>query len=266
MVISIGYVASLVMGLILGLTGAGGAILAVPILTYLFFIPAIKATSYSLVVISCISLVGIISYHRQSLVKYKLALILLIPSIIAVFLTREYLLPIIPNVLFKIGSFTATKNKLILLAMSMLMLNSALSMLRSQVATTVKLTKGLTWVKIILMGLLIGFFTGMLGVGGGFLILPLLISHFQLNMKQAAATSLFVIMVNSSIALIIDIKNFVKLDYWFLSKFTFCALIGMLIATFIIQKIPQKLLKISFALVLIILSSYIISRETLLVI
>src|SRR5690554_3944988 len=110
-----GYLASIFIGIALGLIGGGGSILTVPVLVYLFSIDAVLATAYSLFVVGATSAVGSFSYFTKGLVNIRTAIIFGIPSIIAVFLTRAYIVPAIPSEIFSIGSFTVTKSTLLML-------------------------------------------------------------------------------------------------------------------------------------------------------
>src|SRR5450631_4104663 len=92
-----GYFASLLIGISLGMIGGGGSILTVPVLVYLFNISPVLATSYSLFVVGSTSLVGAFNNYRKGLVRIKTALLFGISSITTVFLTRKFLIPIIPK-------------------------------------------------------------------------------------------------------------------------------------------------------------------------
>ncbi|HAL94932.1 MAG TPA: permease, partial [Chitinophagaceae bacterium] len=95
-----GLIASLLIGLSLGLIGGGGSILTVPILVYLFHIEPVLATAYSLFIVGATSIIGTIPKYKAGQVKINTALLFGIPSIISVFLTRTFILPQIPFILF----------------------------------------------------------------------------------------------------------------------------------------------------------------------
>ena len=92
----VGYIASLIIGISLGLIGGGGSILTVPVLVYLMGVDPISATAYSLFIVGTTSLVGALPKCRQGQVNLKTALIFGVPSIIAVYATRKYIIPEIP--------------------------------------------------------------------------------------------------------------------------------------------------------------------------
>ncbi|MDZ7648547.1 MAG: TSUP family transporter [Cytophagales bacterium] len=99
-----GYVASIIMGLSLGLIGGGGSILTVPILVYLFDVDPVLSTAYSLFVVGLTSALGSFSHFKKGNVHLKTALIFGIPSIIAVYSVRKFIMPIIPDPVFTLGS------------------------------------------------------------------------------------------------------------------------------------------------------------------
>jgi uncharacterized membrane protein YfcA len=125
-----GYIASIFIGISLGLIGGGGSILTVPVLVYLFGLDALLATVYSLFVVGSTSVVGSISYFKKGLVNIKTAIVFGIPSIAAIFLTRKYLLPAIPKNVFSIGSFTVTKDIMLMLLFAVLMVAASYSMIK----------------------------------------------------------------------------------------------------------------------------------------
>src|SRR5690606_7742228 len=127
-----GYLASVIIGVSLGLIGGGGSILTVPVLVYLFRIDTVLATAYSLFIVGTTSVVGSFSFIRKGLVNIKTAIIFGIPSIISIFFTRAYLLPKIPNEILSIGSFVLTKSLLLLLLFAVLMIFASLNMIKKE--------------------------------------------------------------------------------------------------------------------------------------
>ena len=111
----LGFIGALMMGLTLGLIGGGGSILTVPILVYLFSVDTVLATAYSLFIVGLTSLIGSFSHISQGNVHWRTAIVFGIPSIISVYLTRMYFVPLIPEQIFTIGSFSLTKPILILI-------------------------------------------------------------------------------------------------------------------------------------------------------
>ena len=92
-----GYIGAMFIGVVLGLIGGGGSILTVPILVYLLFVNPVTATAYSLFVVGISSLVGAIRNIQKGLVDFKTAIVFAIPAFIAVYITRKFVVPAIPE-------------------------------------------------------------------------------------------------------------------------------------------------------------------------
>lgn len=109
-----GYSASILIGISLGLIGGGGSILTVPVLVYLFAVDTVLATTYSLFVVGSTSLIGSFSYFKKGLIDLKTAIYFGLPSIVAVFLTRHFILPAIPDHITNIGGFELSRSILLM--------------------------------------------------------------------------------------------------------------------------------------------------------
>jgi uncharacterized membrane protein YfcA len=117
-----GYIAAIIIGFTLGLIGGGGSILTVPVLVYMLHINPVLATAYSLFVVGVSSTVGAFNYMKKGLLNYKTAIIFAVPSFIAVFLTRKFLVPAIPEQLFSIGKLDITTEVLFILILILAMI------------------------------------------------------------------------------------------------------------------------------------------------
>ena len=125
-----GYFFAVLIGIILGLIGGGGSILAVPIFTYLFMIDEKLATGYSLFVVGCSALVGGFKQHQKGTVDFRIALIFGLPAILSVTAVRLFLIPIIPEELFAIGDVVISRRMGILGGFAVVMFPAALSMFK----------------------------------------------------------------------------------------------------------------------------------------
>lgn len=105
----IGFFGAFVTGIIIGLFGGGGSILAVPIFVYLFQLNPILATSYSMFVVGFSAAIGTLINIRKQLIEYKTAFIFTLPALVSVFLTRRFIIPNLPDVIMSMGGFTITK-------------------------------------------------------------------------------------------------------------------------------------------------------------
>ena len=194
-----GYIGALFIGLVLGLIGGGGSILTVPILVYFMGLSPILATAYSLFIVGTASLVGTFRNLPKKLVDFKTALVFAVPAFSAVYITRRFLIQAIPEVVFKIGDFELSKSMAIMLFFAMLMFLASFSMIKNRKEELTKPTgiKHTYWLTLI--GAIVGFLTGMVGAGGGFLIIPALVLFAKIPMKKAVATSLLIIAINSQV-------------------------------------------------------------------
>jgi len=131
-IIILGYAAAILISVSLGLIGGGGSILTVPVLVYILHIDPVLATAYSLFVVGTTSLVGAGNYMKSGLVDYKTAVVFAIPSFIAVFLTRKFLVPWLPDPLFSMGGIEISKSVGIMVFFSLIMLAASYSMIKEK--------------------------------------------------------------------------------------------------------------------------------------
>ncbi len=258
-----GYSASIFIGIALGLIGGGGSILTVPVLVYLFRIDAVLATAYSLFIVGTTSVVGSFSYFKKGLVNTKTAIVFGIPSIAAVFLTRAYIVPAIPKEIFSVGSFTVTNSILLLLLFAVLMILASYSMIKNDKPTTdgTPQKQQFNYPLILLEGTVVGTFTGLVGAGGGFLIIPALVILSKLPMREAVGTSLVIIAAKSLIGFFGE-SGETAIDWLFLLKVSAFAIIGIFIGMALSKKINGERLKPAFGWFVLVMGVYIIIRET----
>ena len=189
-----GYLGALVTGILLGLIGGGGSISTVPVLVYLLSLNPVTATAYSLFVVGASSLVGAVNNMRKKLVDFPTASVFAIPAFIAVYTTRKYLVPAIPDHIFTLWDFEVTKAIAIMLFFAVIMIAASISMIKNSGKEKVSGFKvQYNYPLIIIEGIVVGVFIGIVGAGGGFLIIPALVLFAKLPMKKAVATSLLII-------------------------------------------------------------------------
>ncbi len=256
----LGYIGALLVGVTLGLLGGGGSILTVPILVYLLAISPVTATAYSLFVVGSTSLVGSIRNLIKGMVDIKVAVVFAIPAFIAVYLTRRYLVPAIPDELITIGDFVLTKDLGIMLFFAVIMLAASYSMIKGRKEKEVDIDAKLKVPLIVLEGAVVGVLTGIVGAGGGFLIIPALVLFANLPMKRAVATSLLIIAVKSLIGFLGDVQNLV-IDWNFLLTFTGISIIGIFLGIYLNKFFDGKSLKKAFGWFVLIMGIYIITKE-----
>ena len=143
----LGYIGALLIGLILGLIGSGGSVLAVPIFIYLFLLDEKIATAYSLFVVGSTSLVGSLSYSKKKLINWNQVLLFGVPSVISVVLVRNFLMPYIPEVITSISGYNVSRRTLILGLFSILLILSSIMMFNDKKSKPSK--RDLNYLKII---------------------------------------------------------------------------------------------------------------------
>ena len=255
-----GYIGALFIGMVLGLIGGGGSILTVPILVYLFGISPFLATAYSLFIVGTTALIGAVRNISKQLIDFKVAILFAVPAFTVVYICRKYILQAIPETIAHVGSITLSRDLAIMLFFALLMLLASISMIRDKNDEPVKRKKVQNSYLLILIGMFVGFLTGMVGAGGGFLIIPALVLFAKLPMKHAVATSLLIIAVNSLIGFTGDIQNF-ELNWSFLLIFTAISIVGIFIGIKLNQWIEGKKLKKGFGWFVLLMSFYILFRE-----
>ena len=259
-----GYLASLIIGVSLGLLGGGGSILTVPVLVYLFMVPSVEATTYSLFIVGITSGIGSLSYFKRRLIVFKTAVVFGLPSILAVILMRSIVLPEIPNVISFTKNIFLNKEKFILLLFALVMMLAGMNMLRREKEENLQnlptKNKSKVYSAIAFAGLLEGSLSGLVGAGGGFLIIPSLVLFCKIPMKQAVGTSLFIISVKSILGFIAD-KNVSSTNWYLILYISLFALMGLAFGILLSKKIEGKKLKPLFGWFLLAMSIYILIKE-----
>jgi uncharacterized protein len=258
----VGYLASLLIGISLGLIGGGGSILTVPVLVYLFSVDSVLATSYSLFIVGTVSLVGSAAYMKQKLIDYKTAMLFGVTSVATVLFTRKIIVPALPEVFFHIGGLTVTHNLFIMVLFSILMVAASYTMIKSKKDSEVaKASMFEGPLPLIVYGIGIGAVTGFLGAGGGFLIIPALVILVGLPMKNAVGTSLLIIALNSLIGFFLGDLGHTIINWKLLATVTGIAIAGMFVGFAISKKVHGEKLKTGFGWFVLVMGIYIIVKE-----
>ncbi len=257
-----GYIASLLIGVSLGLIGGGGSILTVPVLVYLFGVAPTLAISYSLFIVGVTSLVGTFNNYRKGLVHFKTAVLFGASSMATVFVTRKFIIPLLPDVFFTIGSFEVKQSLVVMIVFAVLMIAASLSMISSKPMSTAQQTNS-KLPRLLGYGVMIGLVTGFLGAGGGFLLIPALVMLMKLPMKQAIGTSLLIIAMNSLVGFTGDIGEH-TIDWKFISIISMIAIAGIFIGGYFNQRIDGSKLKKGFGWFVLVMGIYIMLKETIL--
>ncbi|PIQ23413.1 permease [bacterium (Candidatus Blackallbacteria) CG17_big_fil_post_rev_8_21_14_2_50_48_46] len=257
-----GYVAAVFMGGVLGLIGGGGSILTVPILVYLFKTPPVLATAYSLFIVGLTSIFGMAGYIKARLVNFKVGIIFSIPAMIGVFSSRKFIVPAIPKHLFHLGSVDITKDMAIMGLFAIMMVLASFSMIKSKKEKEDTGHGEVSELKKIVMvsaeGLIVGILTGLVGAGGGFLVIPVLVIFAGLDMKEAVATSLLVISIKSLFGFMGDLGGDRQLDWMFLGGFSVFTIVGALLGTWVSKFVSSEKLKPAFGWFVLVMGIFVL--------
>lgn len=257
----IGYILAVLVGLSLGLIGSGGSILTVPILVYIMAIDPVIATGYSLFVVGSTAMVGGVRNALKSNVDFKTAATFGLPSLIAAYITRAFIIPAIPHTLYETEGFAVTKPLVMMVLFAVVMLIASLRMIKSSKKTEIvqkEITPSLS--QLLLSGVFTGLLAGAVGAGGGFIIIPALIFLAGLPMKKAVGTSLIIIAIQSMAGFVGDLGSTI-IDWSFLLLFTLASVIGIFIGMYLAKKIPGEKLKSLFGWFVLLMGIYILSKE-----
>lgn len=258
-----GYIASVFIGISLGMVGGGGSILTVPVLVYIFGLSPVMSTSYSLFIVGTTSLTGAFTNYRKGLVQIKTAAVFGLVSTATVFITRKLVVPGIPQNV-TIGTVSITEPRLTMLLFALLMLGAAVGMIRRTKTKPgcLECNLGSNLVKLLLSATGIGLTTGLLGAGGGFLLIPVLVLVLGIPMREAVGTSLLIIALNSLIGFTGDLEHF-SINWHFLLTITFIAIAGLFIGTLLSRHIDAAYLKKGFGWLVAAMGCFILFKELL---
>lgn len=242
----VGLALAAIIGVSLGLLGGGGSILAVPILVYVVGMETKTAIAASLLVVGTTSLIGALRHLSAKNVDVRTALVFGVVSMIGSFAGG------------KIAASLSDSFQLTLFAI--VMLAASVSMFRSRNdETAVPAPPRL--ILVIASAGVVGLLTGVVGVGGGFLIVPALVLFSGVPMKRAVGTSLLVIAMNSASGFL-AYAGHVTIDWNYTVIFTAIAIAGVFVGSAVVPYVSQGVLKRSFALFLIVVAGFVLLQSS----
>jgi len=228
----LGYLASLLIGISLGLFGGGGAILTLPVLVYLFGVDPVLATSYSMFIVGLTSLVGAVNSYRSRMVRLKPLILLGTASLMTVMAVRRFVITLMPQRINLTSGLRLTLSSIEMICFSILASAVGFAMILPAKSPNVFPQEGnkpthSPWSQIY-HGVGIGGLTGFLGAGGGFIIVPTLVLILGMAIQEAAGTSLAIISLNSLLGFLFDVHH-AAIVWRVLLKITLFALIGLFV-------------------------------------
>jgi uncharacterized membrane protein YfcA len=229
-------------GAVLGFVGAGGAMVSVPIFLYLFDFTPIHATTAALAVVFLAALAGLGPKFKSKDVLVKEALII-------------WTLGLVTNIITKIP------DQLILFGFSFVLIAAGYSMLRAPIKEQPERPMPI-WA-LVLLSLLIGSLTGLFGIGGGFLAIPVLVLFFHTPQNKAAGTSLLIIALNCITAFIAKSSIWLEINWRYPAVIALSAVIVSGFASKLAPKAPTVHLKRGFALLLFTLAAFTILTKVI---
>jgi uncharacterized membrane protein YfcA len=245
---------ALLVGFVLGLLGGGGSVLTVPILIYALHVPVKPAIAMSLVVVGLVAFIGFIGHARQGTVSKRVALIFGPPAVAAAYAgarIARHLPAHVQLVMFALFGLTG----------SVLMFRGAMKMSGKPDTTPYEFSGDpRTITLLVLEGIGVGLVTGLIGVGGGFLIVPALVFVARIPMRLAIGTSLLVITLNA-LSGFAGYAGTVAIDWQLVAWFTSVAAVGSIAGTLLSKRVPQRRLKEVFGVMLIGVSLYVLYRR-----
>lgn len=257
----LGYASATIVGLVLGLIGGGGSILTVPVLVYMLGIDMTLASAYSLFIVGVTASFGAVRNYQAGLVDVKTGLIFALPSLLAVFLTRLWLVPEIPDT-FQLAGLDLTRDLVLLVLFAVLMMLASISMIRGRKESTTNQGAAKWWL-VPIEGMAVGVLTGLVGAGGGFLIIPALVVLVRMPMKIAIGTSLMIIAAKSLIGFVGDLGSGRDIDWQLLLLFTGLTIVGIFAGMALAKKVDGAALKKGFGWFVLVAGTFILLKETM---
>ena len=263
----IGHGLAICIGISLGLLGGGGSVLALPILVYVMGIEPKPAIAMTLMIVGTVSLLGTIPHWRRGTINVKTALIFGSATMIGAFFgARMATLPFITGAM----QMTLFATMMLLAAGFMIRQTSVPSPSAPSSSTSSSKTTDLSlypkpvckycWLWLMTEGLGVGILTGLVGVGGGFAIVPALVLLGKTPMKEAIATSLLIIALNAASGLL-GYLGHVTIDWHLTVSFTFAAGVGTVLGGYLAQFIPAKHLQKGFGYFLLAVAAFVLVQN-----
>lgn len=250
----IGYILIFIMGIMLGVLGVGGAILTTPILIYFFGFTPSNATHYSLLIIGLCCIIGTYRYHSLYTLKTKTLFLFAPLSTITAYFTRHWLIPNLPNKIITINQYSLTNENFILLTFTLTLCLSSFLLLRPPHPDHSSNISEHPLIPLIPISLFTGFLCGLIGVGGGFIMIPVFTSLLKIPIKQAIGTSMAISCVQVLAAFMGGIQGGQTPHPELITSFALLAIGGLYLGTHLSFRVNHQKLKQAFSLFTLLLA------------
>jgi uncharacterized protein len=257
---AIGHLLAVAIGVSLGLLGGGGSVLALPVLVYVMGIATKTAIAMTLIIVGTVSLVGVIPYARRGYLDGKTALLFGSATMVGAFLgarlaSNPWVTEVFQMLLFAVAMLLAAGFMIYRTTRTEPPEDSTIeaALYRSPLCKY-------CWLWLITEGIGVGGLTGLVGVGGGFAIVPALVILGKLPMKRAIGTSLLIIAANS-VAGLLGYLGHINLDWQLTASFTFAAGLGTVLGSYLGQFISARQLQKGFGYFLLAIAAFILVKN-----
>lgn len=244
-------------GLSLGLMGGGGSVLALPVLVYVMNVPPKSAIPMTLMIVGTVSLLGLVPHWQAGNVNLKTATVFGAATMLGTFTgTKIATLPFITD------TFQMLLFAIVMLLAAGFMIYRSMKLLESDdlLALYSKPLCRYCWLWLLGEGLLVGVLTGLVGVGGGFAIVPALVLLAKVPMKQAIGTSLLIIVANS-ITGFLSYLGSVSLDWHLMVSFIFAASLGTIPSAYLARFFSARKLQRTFGYFLLAVAAFVLVQN-----
>ena len=243
---AIGLALSLFIGISLGFFGGGGSIMTVPLLVYVFGLEPKEAIASSLMIVGAASILGAVHHWRAGNVEIRTGLLFGTAGMAGAYTGG------------RAGAFI--DGKLLLLLFAAMMVLTAVRMWRGRREVTWPTAGDRSTGPLLAQGFAVGSFTGLVGAGGGFLIVPALALWARLPMSVAVGTSLMVIVMNT-LAGYVGYASHVAIDYRLVASISAIAIVGSFAGTRLGRRVDPNSLRRAFAGFVAVMAAFILVRE-----
>lgn len=252
----IGHLLAACIGLSLGLIGGGGSVLALPILVYVMGVSPKPAIAMTLVIVGAVSLLGVIPHWRAGNVRLKTALLFGGATMIGAFAGAK-----IATLPFVSGTFQMILFAVMMvLAAAFMIQRSSKRSRQTELDFYPKPACKYCWLWLLTEGIGVGVLTGLVGIGGGFAIVPALVLLGRVPMKQAIGSSLLVIALNS-VAGFLGYLGHVPLNWGLMGSFIVAASAGTVPGAYLAQFVPARRLQQTFGYFLLAVAAFVLVQN-----